>query len=329
MKIPSIHRSSFPSQAAAAARHFIRRLSQIVLLCWAAPALVLAQPQAWPARPIHLVVPFPAGTAPDAIARALAESLAQELAVPVVVENQPGASGTVGVGRVARAAGDGYTLVLSGDAAIVGDARFGVKLPYDPAADLVPVSQIAVTPNILVIGNDVPARTVQELVALVRSQPWGMSYASVGYGTSSHRSGELLSRAAGLDMVHVPGNASPLPDVIGGRISMFFANAASLPLVREGKLRALAVSSRERLPMAPELPTMAEAGFPSVDAAAWFALFAPKGTPSGVVARLEEASRKVVAGNAALRERLQGMGAVPVGGNAESLARLVPGAALR
>ncbi|APW36068.1 hypothetical protein RD110_01645 [Rhodoferax koreense] len=305
-----------------------RWLSCAVWLCCAAPAVALAQPQAWPARAIHLVVPFAAGTAPDTIARTLADSFTQTLAVPVVVENQPGAGGTIGVGRVARAAGDGYTLVLSGDAAIVGDARFGVQLSYDPAIDLVPISQIAMTPNILVVGNDVPARTLAEFVALARSRPWGMSYASVGYGTSSHRGGELLSRAAGLEMVHVPGSASPLPDVVSGRISMFFANAASLALVREGKLRALAVSSRERLPSAPELPTVAESGFPGFEAVAWFALFAPKGTPAELVARLEDAARKAVAGPA-LRERLQGMAAVPVGGSAEALAALVPGGAAR
>lgn len=313
MRIPSFDRPSL--------RAWIAR----TLLLWcAAPALVLAQAQAWPARTIHLVVPFAAGTAPDAIARSLAESFARDLSVPVIVENQPGAGGTLAVGRVARSTGDGYTLVLSGDAAIVGDARFGVKLPYDPALDLVPVSQVAVTPNILVVGNDVPARSLAELVALVRSRPWGMSYASAGYGTSSHRGGELLSRAAGLDMVHVPGTASPVPDVIAGRISMFFANAASLPLVREGKLRALAVSSRERLPLAPELPTVAESGYPGFEAVAWFALFAPKGTPAAIVARLEEASRQAVAG-AALRERLQAMGAVPVGGTSQALAGLVSG----
>ncbi|WP_326543483.1 Bug family tripartite tricarboxylate transporter substrate binding protein [Pseudorhodoferax sp.] len=300
-------------------------LAAAVLCCCAAPGLALAQPQAWPERPVHLVVPFAAGSAPDAMGRSLAESLARELGVPVIVENQPGAGGTIGVGRVARAPGDGYTLVLSGDAAIVGDARFGVKLPYDPVADLVPVSQIAISPNILVVGNAVPAHSLQELVALARSQPWGLSYASVGYGTSSHRGGELLGRAAGLEMVHVPGSASPLPDVVGGRVSMFFANAAALPLVREGKLRALAVSSRERLALAPELPTVAESGYPGFEAVAWFALFAPRGTPPGIVARLEAQARSAVAG-AAVRERLQAMGALPVGSDAATLAGLVAAA---
>lgn len=300
-------------------------LALAMLWCSAVPGLALAQ-QAWPVRPVHLVVPFAAGTAPDAIGRALAESFTQTLGVPVVVENLPGAGGTIGVGRVAKAPGDGYMLVLSGDAAIVGDARFGVKLPYDPAADLVPLSQVAVSPNILVVGNDVPARTLQELVALARSRPWGLSYASAGHGTSSHRGGEMLSRAAGLEMVHVPGSASPLPDVVGGRVTMFFANAASLPLVRGGKLRALAVSSHERLALAPELPTVAESGYPGFEAVAWFALFAPRGTPPEIVARLEVAARNAVAGPA-MRERLQGMGAIPVGGDAAALAGLIAAAA--
>lgn len=316
---PRSNRHRLPSRLIAAVARL--RLGWLLLVAVAGPALA----QAWPARPVHLVVPFAAGSAPDAMARALADSFARQLAVPVVVENQPGAGGTVGVGRVARAAGDGHTIVLSGDAAIVGDARFGVKLPYDPAADLVPISQIAVSPNILVVGNDVPARTLQELVLHARLHPWGLSYGSVGYGTSSHRGGELLSRAAGLDMVHVPGTSSPLPDVVAGRITMFFANAASLPLVREGKLRALAVSSRERLPAAPELPTVAESGFPGFEAVAWFALFAPRGTPPAIVAQLEAAARQAVAGPA-LRERLLALGSVPVGGSAAALSRLVAGA---
>jgi len=302
-----------------------RWIARAMLWCSAVPGLALAQPQAWPVRPVHLVVPFAAGTAPDAMGRLLAESLARIWGVAVVVENQPGAGGTVGVGRVARAPADGYTLVLSGDAAIVGDARFGVKLPYEPATDLVPVSQVAISPNILVVGNQVPARTLQELVALARSQPWGLSYASAGNGTSSHRGGELLGRAAGLEMVHVPGSASPLPDVVGGRVSMFFANAAALPLVREGKLRALAVSSRERMALAPELPTVAESGYPGFEAVAWFALFAPRGTPPGVVTQLEAGARSAMA-DTAVRDRLQGMGAIPVGSDAATLAGLVAGA---
>jgi tripartite-type tricarboxylate transporter receptor subunit TctC len=296
----------------------------LLLLCCAVSGLnrqALAQP-GWPSHAIHLVVPFAAGSAPDAIGRSLAEILTQALGVAVVVDNLPGAGGTIGVDRIAKAPGDGYTLVLSGDAAIVGDRRYGVRLPYDPASDLVPVSQVATTPNIVVVGNDVPARSLQEFVALVKSRPGQFSYGSVGNGTSSHRGGELLNRMAGLDMLHVPGSANPLPDVIAGRVQLFFANAASLPLVREGKLRALAVSSLERLPSAPELPTVAESGYPGFEAVAWFGVFAPKGTPPAVVARLELEMQKAVAA-AALRERLLTMGAVPVGGSASALAAVV------
>jgi tripartite-type tricarboxylate transporter receptor subunit TctC len=302
---------------------WLARRAGILMFC-AVPALASAQPTppAWPNKPIHLVVPFAAGSAPDVIGRSLAESFAQSLGVPVLVENAPGAGGTIGVGRVAKAAPDGYTLVLSGDAAIVGDARLGVTLPYNPVADLLAISQVAMTPNILVVGNDVPARTLQEFVALARREPGGFSYASAGNGTSSHRGGELLNRMAGLSMVHVPGNASPLPDVIAGRVQLFFANAASLPLVREGKLRALAVSSLERLPAAPELPTVSESGYPGFEAVAWFGLFAPAGMLPAVAARLEEETRKAVAGGA-LKERLLAMGAVPIGSTAGALAAMV------
>ena len=279
---------------------------------------------AWPARPIHLVVPFAAGTAPDLIARLLADSFAESLTVPVLVDNVPGAGGTLGVDRVAKAAGDGYTLVLSGDAALVVGGSFGVTPPYDPKTDLVPVSQVATTPNIVVVNNELPVKTLQEFVTLARSQPGRFSYASAGNGTSSHRGGELLNALAGLDLVHVPSSGSPMPDVIAGRVQLFFANAASLPLVREGKVRALAVSSLQRLPGAPELPTVAESGYPGFEAVAWFGLLAPKGTPAEVVARLQAETRKAL-DRPALNDKLLSLGAVPLGTSAQAFAALIDG----
>ena len=277
---------------------------------------------AWPDKPVHLVVPFAAGTVADTIARLLAESFAESLAVPVVVDNVPGAGGTIGVDRVARAPADGYTLVLSGDAAIVVGAAYGVKPPYDPARDLTPVSQVAVTPTIVVVPNELPAKTLQEFVALARSQPGRFSYASAGNGTSSHRGGEQLNALAGLDLAHVPNSASPMPDVIAGRVQLFFANAASLPLVREGKVRALAVSSLQRLPRAPELPTVAESGYPGFEAVAWFGLLAPAGTPNAVVQRLAAETSKAIA-RPALNAKLLDMGAVPAGTAPDAFASLI------
>ena len=298
------------------------RLIRLLLVAFAVQTSAIAQTAGWPARPVHLIVPFAAGTAPDVIGRLLADSLAESLAVPVLVENLPGAGGTIGVDRAAKASADGYTFVLSGDAAIVVGEHYGVKKQYDPLRDLVPVTQVVATPNVVVVNNDLPVKTLQEFVALARSQPGKFSYASAGNGTSSHRGGELLNALAGLDLVHVPTTGSPVPDVIAGRIQIFFANAAVLPLVREGKVRALAVSSLQRLPGALDLPTVAESGYPGFEAVAWFGLLAPNGTPADVVARLQAETHKALM-RPALRDKLQGMGAVPMGTSPQAFAALI------
>jgi tripartite-type tricarboxylate transporter receptor subunit TctC len=282
---------------------------------------VLAQP-AWPSKPVRFVVPFAAGTAPDAIGRLLAEALGESLAVPVVVENLPGAGGTIGVDRVARAAGDGSTWVLAGDAALVVGGRYGVHPPYDARKDLVAVSQIAITPNILVVPNELPVRSLSEFIALAKSEPGRISYASAGNGTSSHRGAELLASLAGIEMVHVPSSGNVVPDVIAGRVQLFFANAASLPLVHAGKLRALAVSSLERLPAAPELPTVSESGYAGFEAVAWFGLLAPQGTPPDIVLRMQAETRKALA-KPALDARLRALGAVPLGTTPEAFSALI------
>ena len=298
------------------------RLIRLLLVAFAVQTSAIAQTAGWPARPVHLIVPFAAGTATDVIGRLLADSLAESLAVPVLVENLPGAGGTIGVDRAAKASADGYTFVLSGDAAIVVGEHYGVKKQYDPLRDLVPVTQVVATPNVVVVNDDLPVKTLQEFVALARSQPGKFSYASAGNGTSSHRGGELLNALAGLDLVHVPTTGSPVPDVIAGRIQIFFANAAVLPLVREGKVRALAVSSLQRLPGALDLPTVAESGYPGFEAVAWFGLLAPNGTPADVVARLQAETHKALM-RPALRDKLQGMGAVPMGTSPQAFAALI------
>ena len=279
--------------------------------------IVLAQtppraPDAYPSRPVRLVVPFAPGTAPDVLARLIAPALSESMAGNVVVENVPGAGGTIGVDRVARAAPDGHTLLLSGDAALVlTGGAYGVKPPYDTLRDLAPIAQLVVTPNVLVVPNELPARTVQELVALVRSKPGTFSYGSGGIGFSQHRAGELMNSMAGLDMVHVPNPGNPWPDLIAGRVQLMFGNiAVALPLVRDGKVRALAVSSASRATAAPELPTVAESGLPGFESLSWFGVLAPAGTPSAVLARLETELRKAMASQA-IRDRVLAMGAMP------------------
>jgi tripartite-type tricarboxylate transporter receptor subunit TctC len=297
----------------------------------AAPGLAMAQASAqtsgqgaYPSKPIRLVVPFAAGTAPDVLARLLAPALTESMAANVVVENVPGAGGTIGVDRVAKAAPDGYTLLLSGDAALVlTGGAFGVKPPYETLRDLAPIAQLVITPNVLVVANDVPARSVQELVALVRSQPGKFSYSSGGIGFSTHRAGELLNSMAGLDMVHVPNPGNPWTDLIAGRVQVMFGNiAAALPLVKDGKVRALAVTSGKRAAAAPELPTVSESGLPGFESLSWFGVLAPAGTPPAVLQRLEAELQKAMAAPA-LKERLATMGAMPGVQNAAGFTQVI------
>lgn len=284
------------------------------LAAWAGPAA--AQPAE---RPWRIVVPFAAGTAPDIVARTIAEPLPAELGVPVIVENMPGAGGIVGVTHVVNAAADGRTVVLSGDAALVMPDPNGTRR-YDPKRDLAPISRLVATPNVLVVGGDSEARNLPEWLAWLRRQPAGrVSYGSAGIGTSSHRAGELLAKLAGVEMVHVPSNQSPLPDVVAGRVDFVFANVATaMPLVREGRVRALAASSLQRTPIAPDLPTLAESGLPDFEAVAWFALLAPAGSPPEMLGRWHRAARSALA-TTAVRAKLQSMGIVPLGDSPEEL----------
>ena len=291
----------------------------------AVPGLALAQSQgAYPGKPIRVVVPFPAGTAPDVLARLLAPALTESMSTNVVVENVPGAGGTIGVDRVAKAAPDGYTLLLSGDAALVlTGGAYGMKPPYETLRDLAPIAQLIITPNVLVVANDVPARNLQELVALVRSQPGKFSYSSAGIGLSQHRAGELMNSMAGLDMVHVPNPGGPFMDVIAGRTQLMFGNImAALPLVKDGKVRALAVTSTTRAAAAPELPTVSESGLPGFESLAWFGMLAPAGTPPAVLQRLESELQKAMA-TPTLQSRMATMGAMPGVQNAAGFARVI------
>lgn len=299
----------------------MRRRSLLNLLSMAAlssaPALALAQaavPTAgeYPGKPIRLVVPFPAGSTPDVLARLLAPILGESMGTTFVVENLPGAGGTIGVDRVAKSAPDGYTLLMSGDAALVlSGGTFGVNPPYVTLRDLAPIAQLIITPNVLVVANEVPARTVAELVALVRSQPGKFSYSSSGIGLSQHRAGELMNNMAGLDMVHVPNPTNAWLDVFAGRTQLFFGNIVqALPFIREGKVRALAVTSSTRASAAAELPTVSESGLPGFEALAWFGVLAPAGTPQPVLRRLEAELQKAMA-TPALKDRMNALGAMP------------------
>ena len=265
----------------------LRRRTAVVLAGTLALSLGLpAAAQSWPAKPVRLVVTFPSGGAPDILARLLSEKA--QLGQPVVVDNKPGAGGNIGADFVAKSAADGYTLVLGTVGTHSINGALYEKMPYDMVKNFAPVSLIASAPNLLVVNNDVPVKTVPEFVAYLKANPDKLSFGSPGVGTSVHVSGELFKSMTGTKMTHVPykGRQYAIPDLVGGSIQLMFDNMPSaLPMAREGKIRAIAVTTAKRSSAAPEIPTVAES-IPGFEATTWFALFAPAGTPRPVINRL-------------------------------------------
>jgi tripartite-type tricarboxylate transporter receptor subunit TctC len=257
-----------------------------------APALAAAQ--AYPTKPIRLVVTYPAGGGADLMARLVAPKMGEALGQPVVVENKPGASGQIGAGEVARAEADGYTLLLDASNFAVTPSLYA-KLPYDPARAFKAIAVLALFPNMLVVHPSFEAKDVAGLIALAKAKPGTIAFASSGNGSAQHLAGELFRQKAGVDITHIPykGGAPALNDVIGGQVPMFFANMASgLPHVKSGRLRALAITGTKRSPALPEAPTIAEAGVPGYAVYEWNAIFAPAGTPAPVLAKLADAVAK-------------------------------------
>lgn len=261
----------------------------------AAPAIVAtplaarAQPAAYPNKPIRIVVTFTTGGAPDILARLVGEKLQADWGQPVIIDNKPGAGGNTGADAVAKSPPDGYNIVLGTVGTHSINGALYKQMPYDMVKDFTPVTLLATTPNMLVINNDVPAKTLKEFIALGKREG-KMTFASSGSGTSIHVSGELFKTMTGIDMEHIPykGRASAIPDLLGGRVTMMFDNMpSSLPLVKDGKLRALGVTSSKRSAAAPDIPTLAESGLPGFDAVSWFALFAPANTPRAIVDKLQ------------------------------------------
>jgi tripartite-type tricarboxylate transporter receptor subunit TctC len=273
------------------------------LLLTAALALAAnasAQPAAtgaksWPSRAIHMIVPFPAGSSPDLIARILTEKLAPALGQPVIVENRPGAGGNLGTALVAKAAPDGYTIGLSIPGPLAVNTVLYKKMQYDPFKDLAPVSLVGASPNVLVVDPKLKVNSVKEFVALAKSQPGKLSYGSVGNGSASHLTMELFKEAAGIELVHVPYPGSPQVNaaILGGQVAAgFVVPATAMPLVQAGKLKALATTTNVRSIVLPEYPTLAEAGYPDVVSTAWNAVVAPAKTPQPIV---EHLNRELVA----------------------------------
>ena len=282
-----------------------------------------AQPGAvsYPTKPIHIVVTFTTGGAPDILARLIGERLQAAWGQPVIVDNKPGAGGNTGADSVAKAPSDGYTIVVGTVGTHSINGALYKKMPYDMVRDFTPVSLLATTPNLLVVHNGVPAKTIKELIELGKKEG-KMTFASSGAGTSIHVSGELFKTMTGLDMTHIPykGRASALPDLLGGRVTMMFDNMpSSLPLVREGKLRGLAVTSLKRSAAAPDIPTIAESGLPGFDAVSWFALFAPPGVPRPIVDKLSAEVHRILH-SPDVSKKLSENGLDPIGSTPEELA---------
>ena len=275
-------------------------------------ALLMAAPTVaqtgYPDRPIRIIVGFTPGSATDITARMFALKLNAAWNVPVTVENIPGAGGSVGGERVAKATPDGTTLYWGANGAMTINPSLSPSPTFDPARDLAPIARVLVMASIVAINNDMPAKSVAELFALAKAKPGQLSYASPGVGTPQHIAGELLKSLAGVDIIHVPYRGAVLTDVMSGRVTMTLQNMGTiLPVVRDGKLRGLAVTSLERVAVIPELPTLAESGFPGFEAVSWFGLLAPAGTPAPVIAKLHGDIAKIAA-QADMQERLAQLG---------------------
>ena len=263
---------------------------------------------AYPTRPVRLIVGFTPGSATDVVARMFAQKFSEAWGVTVAVDNVPGVGGAVGVQRLSKSTPDGYTLNFSGNGALTILPTLQNKPLYDVYRDLVPISMVLTMPSILAVNNDIPVKTVQEFVAYAKNPSRKLSYASPGSGTPQHIAGELLKGLAGMDLAHIPYKGAVFTDVIGGRVAMTIQNAgAILPVVRDGRLRGLAVTSLKRSPNIPELPSIADSGFPGFEAVSWFTFLAPTGTPAPVMARVYQESMKAI-GSADLQARFAQLG---------------------
>ena len=307
----------------AALRPLLRMRICVVALSLFAAAPALAQ--TWPDKPVRLIVGFAAGGPTDVAARVVGDKLAETWGKPVIVENVTGAAGNVAADRVAKAAPDGYTLFAAASATIVTNPNLYQKLTFDPVKDFAPITQVGFTPNLLVVPTDLPVKSVAELVAHARANPGTLTFGSAGVGTSQHLAGELFKTMAGIDIQHVPyrGIAAVMPDLLAGRLTMVFGNISAVwPLVREGRLRALAVTSPRRSAAVPDLPTMIEQGFAGFDSTAWFALMAPAGTPATIVEKLHRETVRVLA-LPEVRKRFDDLGMEAIGNTPAEFAAVI------
>ncbi len=280
--------------------------------------------QTWPAKPVRVLVAFTAGGTSDMLARTVSLQLSERFKQPFIVDNKPGAGGNLGTEIAVRAPADGYTLIVNSVGPMAVNPSLYAKLPFDPLTDLVPVAQIANVPNVLVLHPSLPAKTLDEFVAHAKANPGKLNCSSTGIGTSSHLSCFVLAKRAGFDAVHVPyKGADALRDLLAGRIQFMFATIPSVkPHIDAGTLRAVAVSSLKRSRSLPDVPTVAERGYPGFEAGSWFGFFAPKGTPAEVVATLNKAVNEIV-GVPAMEAQMVKEGADPISGTPQQFGQFV------
>jgi tripartite-type tricarboxylate transporter receptor subunit TctC len=273
-------------------RNWIRLFAAVAMGLF--PAFAMAQ--AWPTKSVKMVVPFAAGGATDVVARLLAQKLSEEWGQSVVVENRAGAGGNIGGDAVAKSPPDGYTLLMASGAIVIAGPHMYKSLPYDPARDLVGITNVATGPQVIVVAANVPAKDLREFIAYAKANPKKVNYGSAGVGAQTHLAAENFAHSAGIELTHVPykGESAAITDLIGGQIQLVTANlSAALALIRDGKIRALAVTSRERSPQLPDVPAASEV-LPGFENAGWFGLLAPTGTPREIIDKIHRDSAKIV-----------------------------------
>jgi tripartite-type tricarboxylate transporter receptor subunit TctC len=292
-------------------KYFVRKLLPVVV-CASACAHTCAQP--YPSKPVRLIVPYPPGGGTDIFARILGARLGELLGQQIVAENRAGAAGVLGAEVAAKAAPDGYTLVVGQTSNLAINPNLMKKLPYDPVKDFAPVTLIATSPSLLVVHPSLPVRSVKDLVALARAQPGAINYASAGSGSPGHLAAEYFKKLTKTDLVHIPykGATPAMLDVIAGQASLYFTSpVAAQPYVQSGRLRQIAVTSARRFPPLPDVPSVAEAGYPECDMTSWWGLLAPAGVAKDIVARLHAETVKAL-NTAEMKQRLATQGAVVV-----------------
>jgi len=285
----------------------------------------LAQADAYPARAVRLIVPFPAGGGNDNVARPIAVKVAEYVGQPVVIDNKPGAGTMIGAEAAARSAPDGYTLFLASVGSHGVNPNLYKKVPYDPVKDFDPISLLATASNLMVTRKDAPWKTVNDFVAAARAAPGKYTYASPGIGTPAHLAAEMFKAQTGIDILHVPykGGANYLPDVVTGRVDIVFdSTTSSIPFMKSGQLVGVAISREARLLEFPDVPTFAEAGYPQFQSGTWYGVLAPAGTPRAAIEKLNRAFQRAVQ-DPEIASRLRGLGADPVGNSPQAFAAFI------